>query len=441
MTAATEQTTTLNRALVDQISEQGNEPTWLREQRVAAFDLFEQMQWPPHTQDGWRRIDLRKIDLDGLKPVTSSGSVAMSESLLQQRSGLVVHNGATASQVELSDELKAKGVIFTSLQEAVRTMPQLVQQHLGGAIKSNLNRFTAMNAAFWTGGVFLYVPKDVKIELPLHALFGSDADGAVFSRVLIFIDRFSEVTFVSASQSGEANVFNDGVAEIYVGDSARLRYINVQQWGEKVNDISFQKAVLSPSSKLDLFNIGLGGNISRTQVDAELSGAGSETMLTGLYFPRREQYLEYNTLQDHAAASTTSNLLYKGVNEDNGRSVFEGLIMVQPEGKLSSSGMTNRNLLLSKTAHADSVPNLEIKANDILKCSHASSLGPVDADSLFYLMSRGIPQEVAKQIVVEGFFAEVINKLGVPELEAYLSEVIKTKLGVSGELDIWSNED
>ena len=440
MTAVTEQATALNRALLEQISEQRNEPTWLHEQRIAAFDLFEQMQWPPHTQDGWRRIDLRKIDLDGLKPVTSSGSAAAA-GLLQQRSGLVVQQGAAARQVELSDELKAKGVIFTSLQEAVRTMPQLVEQHLGGAIKSNLNRFTAMNAAFWTGGVFLYVPKDIKIELPLHALFGSDADGTVFSRVLILIDRFSEVTFVSASQSGEASVFNDGVAEIYVGEGAKLRYINVQQWGEKVNDISFQKAVLSPSSKLDLINIGLGGNISRTQVDAELSGAGSETMLTGLYFPRREQYIEYNTLQDHRAASTTSNLLYKGVNEDNGRSVFEGLILVQPEGKLSSSGMTNRNLLLSKTAHADSVPNLEIKANDILKCSHASSLGPVDADALFYLMSRGIPQEVAKQIVVEGFFAEVINKLGVPELEAYLSEAIKTKLGVSGELDIWSSED
>ncbi len=439
MTAATQQAATLDRAMVEQISVQRNEPTWLREQRLAAFDLFEQMQWPPHTQDGWRRIDLRKIDLDGLKPIASSGNIA-TEGLLQQRSGLVVQQGAVARQIELSDELKAKGVIFTSLEEAARTMPQLVQLHLGAAIKSNVNRFTAMNAAFWTGGVFLYVPKDVKVELPLHALFGSDADGAIFSRVLILIDRFSEVAFVSASQSGAASVFNDGVAEIYVGEGARLRYINVQQWGENVNDISFQKAVLSPSSKLDLINIGLGGNISRTQVDAELSGAGSETMLTGLYFPRRSQYLEYNTVQDHAAASTTSNLLYKGVNEDNGRSVFEGLILVRPEGKLSSSGMTNRNLLLSKTAHADSVPNLEIKANDILKCSHASSLGPVDAEALFYLMSRGIPQEVAKQIVVEGFFAEVINKLGIPELEAYLIEAIKTKLGVSGEFDIWSNE-
>ncbi len=441
MSLITDQTTAaLSRATVEQISAQRNEPPWLREQRLAAFDLFAQMQWPPHTQDGWRRIDLRKIDLDGLKPVIGSGSV-VHDGLLKQRSGLIAQQGASARQVELSDELKAKGVIFTSLEEAVRTMPpQITQLHLGAAIKANSNRFTAMNAAFWTGGVFLYVPQDVKVELPLHALFGSDADGAVFSRVLILIDKFSEVTFVSASQPGEANVFNSGVAEIYVGEGAQLRYVHVQQWGEQTNDISFQRAVLNPNSKLDLINIGLGSNISRTQVDAELSGAGSEVMLTGLYFPRRSQYLEYNTLQDHRAASTSSNLLYKGVNEDNGRSVFEGLILVQPEGKLSSSGMTNRNLLLSKTAHADSVPNLEIKANDILKCSHASSLGPVDAEALFYLMSRGIPQEVAKQIVVEGFFAEVINKLGVTELEAYLSEAIKDKLGVSGELDVWSAE-
>lgn len=436
MTVVSEHTTSFSLQSVEQISAAGNEPAWLREQRQAAWDLFAEMQWPPHTQDGWRRIDLRKIDLDGLQAVASSGN-AGGNGLLKQRGGLVVQNGTNSRQAELSDELKAKGVIFTSLDEAIKVMPKLVELHLGAAVKSNLNRFTAMNAALWQGGVFLYVPKEVRIELPLHALFGSDGDGAIFSRTLILLDKFSEVTFVSATQSGEAEVFNSGISEIYLGEGSHLRYIHVQQWGERSNDISFQRAVLNPNSKLDLFNVGLGGNISRTQVDAELSGAGSETMLTGLYFPRGSQYLEYDTMQDHAAPSTSSNLLYKGVLEDSGRSVFEGMILVRPEGRQSSSGMTNRNLLLSKTAHADSVPNLEIKANDILRCSHASSLGPVDSEALFYLMSRGIPQEVARQIVVEGFLGEVIAKLGVPELETYLSKAIKDKLGVSGELDIW----
>ncbi len=440
MTAAVEQRPAISRMMVEQISEQGGEPGWLRDSRLAAFDLYHQMQWPPHTQDGWRRIDLRKIDLDGLSPMTDSKG-AMPPPILSDsaRGGLVAQSGLNAQQIELSDALKQQGVIFTTLAQAVQVMPQLVQLHLGAAIKANLNRFTALNTAMWQGGVFLYVPKNVKVELPLHALMGSDADGAMFTRTLILTDHNSEVTFVSANPPNAAATFHTNVSEIYVGEGSRLRYVHLQQWGEQTNDISFQRAMLNPSSKLELYNIGLGGNISRLQIDAAQTGAGSEAQLTGLYFPRGSQYLEYNTLQDHAATATTSNLLFKGVNEDSARSVFEGLILVRPEGTQSSSGMTNRNLLLSKTAHADSVPNLEIKANDILKCSHASSLGPVDNEALFYLMSRGIPQEVAKQIIVEGFFAEVINRLGVAELETYLSDTIKRKLGVSSELDVWSS--
>ncbi len=410
-----------------------NEPTWLTANRQQAQQQFDASQWPPRNQDGWRRIDLGKLALTAPIAAASDAAPAFQEVISREnRAGLLVLHNGHAVRAELNEDLQAKGVQLLSLAEAARTMPpHMMERHIGSAVPNDLNRFTAQNAAAWRDGFFLLIPAEVEVALPFYLVNLADAEGStVLTRSLIMGARFSKATVVSHSVSPEGvSVYNNSVTELLVGESSSLNYINVQQWGEQTTEIATQRAVLDPNSSLALYNVGLGGKTTHTQVDANMRGDGSSAKLTGLYFPHGNQYMEYDTLQDHAAGHTSSNLTYKGVLQESGRSVFEGMILVQPEGRFSSSGMTNRNLLLSKTAHADSVPNLEIRANEIEKCSHASSLGPVDAEQLFYLQSRGLTAEVATRVIVEGFFEEVLAQLNVPQLHDYLADAVRSKLG------------
>jgi Fe-S cluster assembly protein SufD len=330
---------------------------------------------------------------------------------------------------------RAHGVIWTDLHTAAREVPNLVQRYfMSEGVTAQTDKYAALLSAFWSGGTFLYVPRNVEVELPFVSVLWQEMPQlAVQSPVLLVAEEGSRVTLVSELLSMGCDACPDtyvgGITELFVGDGAQVRFVNAQDLGRQVYDIRSQSAILNRDARLEWLTVTLGSKLSRSTQHCILRQPGAEAMVTGLYLPDGKQHIAFDTLQEHAAPNGTSDLFYQGALLGKSRSVYEGTIRAWPGAQKTNAYQSNRNLLLSTKARADSLPKLEIEAND-LRCTHGATVSPADEEQIFYLMSRGIPRLRAIQLIVEGFFQPSLDRL--PESLAGLSE--RLSLAVAAKL-------
>src|SRR5580765_5901763 len=289
--------------------------------------------------------------------------------------------------------------------------------------------FTDLHGAFRTGGTFLYVPRDVRVELPLQTLTYLDADGAAtFPHTLLIADEGADVTFIDRFASPDlTRALSDAVVEIVVGDGAHVRYVSIQEWGSGVTHLGIQRARVGRDAEFRSLAIGFGASLARAEAETVLAGPGGFSEMLGVFFADGTQHFDHRSVQDHVAPNCSSDLLYKGALRDASRAVYSGWVHVRPGAQKTDAMQTSRNIVLSEHAKADAIPNLEIEANDV-RCGHAASVGPVDQETVFYLESRGIPRAEAERLIVTGFFQEVLDRVRLDEVRHNAELAIQEEL-------------
>jgi Fe-S cluster assembly protein SufD len=428
------------------LSRSVGDPGWLQERRVHAWDVYEKTPMPTTRLEEWRYTDLsEKLKLDTLhlgsteaRPDDRSAfPPGLNDAMDADREAaghLVLIDGAVA-HTDIRDDLSEKGVILCSLNEAVRSHPDLVEKYLAtAAVPPEEGKFQALNAALWSDGVFLYVPRGVRLDLPVRVTrWISEAGAAFFTRTLIVAEPTSQVSYVDEilSDDLDAQSLASTAVEVITQDGAQVQYVAMQRMGKNAFYLSQQRTLAYRDSTLDTLNVNLGASVARVDLNARLLGPGANSDMLGLYFGDADQHFDHNTSQDHVSPHANSDLLYKGALDGKSRAVFRGVIRVHEGAQQTDAYQTNRNLLLSDHARADSLPNLEIGADDV-KCSHGATVGQLDEDSLFYLMSRGLPQAKAERLVVLGFLGEVLSRLPLGGVQEKVTRAIEAKLAAHG---------
>jgi Fe-S cluster assembly protein SufD len=393
--------------------------------RAEALDLFEALPIPSQETEEWRYTDLSGLDLSFTPSVPGRGRGATAEG-----DGPA---GASTVMSTSNQDVAARGVIFCDLDEAARAHPELVERHLHRLVPTSRTKFTALHGAFRAGGTFLYVPRGVIVELPLQTLSSLSSDGAaVFPHTLLVADEDSEVTFIDRFASPDVgSALSDAVTEIVVGRGARVRYVSIQEWGVGVTHLGVQRAHVDRDAEFRSLSLGFGASLARAETEAILLGEGGFSEMLGIFFADETQHFDHRTEQDHAARNCTSDLLYKGALRDESSGVYSGWVHVRPGAQKTNAMQTSRNILLSEGAFGRAIPNLEIEANDV-RCGHAASVGPVDDEQLFYLMSRGIPRDEAERLIVFGFFNEVLERIALNEVRESATAAIEAELARGG---------
>jgi len=433
----------LSAETLEALSAAKNEPAWMRDKRRAAWQLNRELPMPTDTDEAWRRTDLRGLDLGqytALPPQAETVSarehlpsylaphLGMPETTV---GGVMVHQDGNALWQTLEAELAGQGVIFCDLDSAVQDHADLVEAHfMTEAVPVDTDAFTALHGALWQGGVFLYVPSGVQVQVPLQALTAhATASGMVQPHLLLIADAQSDVTFVDEqfSQSADLAGFHNGVVEMYLKRGARMTFVQLQNWSRRLWGISHQRAVLDADSQLHWAAAGLGSRLHWTAQDVCLRAPGSNSKLFGLTFADGRQHLDYQTRQDHTAPHTESDLLFKGVVLDRARTVFRGVLHLRKEAQQTNAYQATHSLLLSPRARADALPILEIEADDV-RCKHGSTTGRVDDEQIFYLMSRGLSRQDAQRLIVQGFFETVITEFPVEGVQEKIRLAIEDRI-------------
>jgi len=380
-------------------------PDWLVERRVAAAERLAAVTWPSQTEEIWRYSRIDQFDVERYRPR--------------------VEGERRLEIPELPPEYVAKGVVVGDLHDVT---DDEAEDWFGTCSDASPDVFTLLHDAFVAGGAYVRVPDGVVVDHPLIILHRTRGDGvASFPHTLVVAGESSIVTVVDRFAAEGDPHLADPVIELIVGDNARVRYLSVQQHASTVWQVGLQRAHVGRDAALHSSAIALGGDYARMRTESLITGQGGESDLLAVYFGDGTQMLDFRTLQDHAAPRTRSDLLFKGAVEDEARSVYSGLVHLRPEAQKSRAFQTNRNLVLTEGAGAESIPNLEIEANDV-RCSHASAVGPIDEDQLYYLESRGIPPAEAERLIVLGFFDDVLDRLPVRDLVAPLRRSVVEKV-------------
>jgi Fe-S cluster assembly protein SufD len=419
------------------------EPAWLRERRDHAWDVYERTPMPTTKLEEWRYTDLRKkLDLGALALSTTATAPDDAEAwplrlreamaLDREASGRIVLIDGHVVHTELDAALTKKGVVLSSLHDAIETHPELVKEYLATkAVPPEEGKFAALNAALWNDGIFLHVPRGVKLDSPVRVTrWFSESGAAYFSRTLIVAETASRVSYCDEvlSDDLDAQTLTSSAVEVIAQDGAQVQYVAVQRLGRGGFYQAVQRTLAQRDATLDTLNVALGGTTTRVDLNARLLGPGANSDMLGLYFGDEDQHFDFNTSQDHVAENAGSDLLYKGALDGHSRAVFRGIIRVHKGAQRTDAYQTNRNLLLSPHARADSLPNLEIEADDV-KCSHGATVGQLDEEAKFYLMSRGLSRTAAERLVVLGFLGEVLSRLPLGGVGMKVTRVIEEKLG------------
>ena len=321
------------------------------------------------------------------------------------------------------------GVLVTTVADAPR---ELIERHLGSLVSAEDDAFVALNDAGVRGTAFVYVPRGVVLESPISLRTVQAQTGTLVNqRTLIVVEEGAEVEVWEQYLSGGEEI--DGVfnvvTELIVGDNARLRYVCGQGLAEKSWIFGAQRAEIGRDGRLDWVALGFGSARGHVRMETRLSGEGADARVTGAYATHGRQHIDFDTTQEHAAPNTTSDLAFRGVLQGRSSAVWKGNIIVDPGAQKTDAFQESRNLLISKRAHADAIPGLEIQANDV-RCTHAAAVAQVDPEQLFYLRSRGLPEEIAKQLVIEGFLSALVERFEAGPVREVLGEALERRLGV-----------
>ena len=413
-------------------------PEWLKAKRESAITRFAETGFPHSRLEAWRFTDVKPIAGDEFtlagKPAVSPAAEQAVESLLlggADRAAAVFVNGHFMPQLSSLDGLPV-GVKLGSLQAALESDPMLLEEHLARYAKEERNPFTALSTAFISDGGFAYLPPDIVQQRPLQLLFLADpASGANpvwHPRTLIVAARGAEGSVVESYIAlGDGTYWTNAVTEVVLGENAKIDTYRVQRESERAYHTATTESYQARDSVFKLVNFTFGARLSRQDINAVLDGEGADCTLDGLSMLEGRQHTDHHTTLEHAQPHCTSWEYFNGVFDDKARGVFTGRIIVRPGAQQTDSKQTNNNLLLSESARADSQPQLEIYADDV-KCTHGATLGPIDHDHLFYLQSRGLSREEARQLLTYGFGSEILKVVKLDELRQQLDRLVRDRL-------------
>lgn len=400
-------------------------PSWLADLRQNGFEYFDKLSMPTGAEEEWRYVDLDfDIAAFGVPDVAGVPIVGDSDlSALTDYAGIA----RLVDGFVVDTFCDAPGVTLVGLAGRVDD-DSLLEQSIGRVIKPDVDIFAAAHQAFATDGLLLHLGRGIALDRPIVVdMQVTQADTIAFPHLSVVMESNSEasVIVVMRSPDGQRNVVVPQL-ELSVGDGARLNLVTSQHWGDGTTAIAHQKMVLGRDSTGRLGEVGLGAKLGRLDLTVDLIGNGSSSELVGLYFGDRQQIFDYRVVVNHHGKNTRSDVFLKGAVEDEAESVFSGLLKIWPDATRTSTFETNRNLVLSDGAKAHSVPNLEILCDDVV-CGHGSTVGPLEEEHLYYLMSRGLSHERAQRVLIRGFFDEMIQRLPVSGLEVPVRDAVTAK--------------
>ena len=381
------------------------EPDWLLDRRVRAYEFFKQATMPSRKEEDWKYIDLTGLDFSKLDPYTNS-----------------VGQSIKANHV--------KGLIFTDIKTAFNEYPELVKEYIGTVVSPNENKFTALHYALINSGIFLYVPENTEVTLPaLHSILTSSTSG-LFVHSLIVIGKNARLNFLDESMSRfeDKQALHSEVMEIIIKENAKVNISSLQSWGLNVWNFATKRALLKENSELNWVFSCFGGKFSRINVDTVFGGKGSVSKNLALFLGVGNQNIHINTNDWHNVPNTTYDILMRGVLMDEASAFYRGLIKIDKKAPQTNSMLTEHALILGDKASSTSVPSLEIDNNDV-KAGHAASSGQVDESQLFYLMSRGLSQKEAERLIINGFLEPVVRRVEVKEIKDKFEKLIQSRVG------------
>ena len=446
------QTSDFSKDFVEKIAR--DEPQWMRDRRLEAYSLYEALPMPHtaeddtwrrtvdmRTQDYWRRTrrNLRGFAVENYHPAAeANGSTSTA---VEDGTGVLIQVDGNPQHTFLSSELQKKSVYFADLHTALKERGDLIRDYfmtkavtLETTLKSgNIathNTFDALHGAFWQGGYVLHVPKGVRIEEPLRVYIKlSEDQQADLSHILLIAEEDSQIVIIEDNASAHQDTagFHCGAVEIFAGQNANVTYVQVQHWNRHVWNFASQRAVISKDAQLCWVTATFGARLSKLNQAVVLEGNGAHAQLLGLAFTDARQQLDVSTAQEHLSPHTTSDLLYRNVLKDRSQTAWGGNIYVYPDANYTDAYQKNDNLLLSERAHADTLPGLEIEAHEV-RCTHGATAGQIDEEQVFYLMSRGIPYDLAERLIVDGFFEPVMERIPMDAVRQEMQEFVSSKL-------------
>ncbi|HEY9786773.1 MAG TPA: Fe-S cluster assembly protein SufD [Candidatus Obscuribacterales bacterium] len=455
--ADSKSTNTITKERVDELAAKNAEPAWLKEERLSAWEAYLKAPTPCARDENWRRTEIDALDLSRLSTVDFAKEIGKQapspprlERMLKAIGKEVPHIYSSPEGAFLSgpaQALKEQNVVLSTISTALEKHPQLIKPFLtakGLKEKSfgediSADKFQLMNRSLFNCGVFLHVPADVSLLLPVVSLLtvGEEDQFAAFPRVVVVVGERSKVSFVNAiasSRSAKGKSKNnaplslvDTATEVYIGKNAQLTYIDLQDFNANVFAVSRTYNEVQQDGNLYSLTVGLGGGQLKSDIHTTLSARGASSDTYGIVLGAGHEHFSFNTIQDHIAPDTRSTINFRVALKESASSVYLGTIRVAKEAQKTDSYQSNRNLLLGQEARADSIPKLEILADDV-KCSHGATVGPADREQIFYLMSRGLSALEAEELVVSGFFRQIIESCPQEGIRAWIDELIIDKI-------------
>ena len=384
--------------------------------RAEALERYQALPLPSTDEESWRFTDLAGFDPDSFSANGAAAVPAPPQMLDIDAAGL-----ATVGEGGIEIERAPEGVRFEPLSE---------DDELLGTLVGAEDKFTAHNAASWKHGLLVRVPAGVELEQPLYVRIANSADSAsLFFRLLVVAEPGSRFTLIEeyASSSPEVAGYSNAAVELFVGQGARLEYVSLQNLSRQTWHFATHHGRVERDAELDWVAGGFGSRKGKTRIQNDLAGQGATSRVTGAYFADGTQHLDYDTFQEHAAPNTTSDFAFKGALRDQASVVWRGMIRVERAAQKTNAYQENRNLLLSEKAHADSIPGLEILANDV-RCTHGATISQVDRDQLFYAMARGLSRSEAERLIVRGFFQDVLDRIELDPVREALADALEARI-------------
>jgi Fe-S cluster assembly protein SufD len=415
-----------------------DEPEWVIKLRRDAWEVYESMPMPTLRDEAWRRTDYTHIDWNAAGRFVQPNGAGVKNIPAQhlapligdEQGGLIAWVDDQPVHRELNPRITGQGVIFTDLHTACREHADLVRANLfTKALLPGEGKFAALHAAAWTHGLFVYVPRGVAVELPLHSIFYKQQIGATLGHVMIVLEDGAQATVLQEYLSPEADSHAAyiGGTSLLIGRGANLRYVSLQSWGHHLFEFSHGRGHVARDGQLDWVVGSMGSKLTKSFMQISLDGEGAWGRMSGMFFADGNQVLDHDTYQSHNAPHTTSDLLFKSALKDYAHSVWRGMIHVKPGAIKTDGFQANRNMLMSKTARADSIPGLEIEADDV-RCTHAATVGKMEEEYIFYLMTRGVPRLEAERLFLDGYFWDVLERIPFEEVQNRLLADVDRKL-------------
>jgi Fe-S cluster assembly protein SufD len=383
--------------------------------RAELLERYQALPMPTTADEPWRFTDLRGFDPDAFA-VKGGGQTPEASMLDIDVAGVAV---VTEDGIEI--ERAPEGVTFERLDENHERL---------GTLVGHDEKFAAHNAALWQNGLLVVIPRGVVLDQPLYVrVANTAAKGSLIFRLLVIAEEGSRATLIEeySSASPDLEGYSNAVAELFVEQGAKLEYVSLQNLSRETWHFATHHAQVGRDAELDWVAGGFGSKKGKIRIQNDLAGPGATSRVTGAYFADGDQHLDYDTFQEHIAPSTTSDFAFKGALRDEARAVWRGMIRVEKDAQKTNAYQENRNLMLSPKAHADSIPGLEILANDV-RCTHGATLGQVDREQLFYLMARGLSRAGAERLIVRGFFQDILDRIELEPVRETLGEALEARI-------------